>query len=99
MTTNEILKRLYALYPSIGAWASSGQAHWTDAASAKAELSKYVGPDALEFVISSHDIRDQAAITFLRSPEAWKAICIVVDLIYNRQPLLEHGLLKQGDKP
>lgn len=88
MKTNEVLSRIYSLYASIGAWASQGRPGiWPNAASAKIGAADYVGPGVLDWVIESYHIRNPADVDFVRSDEALHALCLVIEAIYNRQPL------------
>ncbi|MBW2288640.1 MAG: hypothetical protein JRG90_12540 [Deltaproteobacteria bacterium] len=93
MKTNAILRRLYKLYPSIGAWAIEGLPGgvWSDAQRAKLEAEHYVGPGALDtiFKLFNDTIQNQDDIDFLRSNEVLHALCLVIEAVYNQQPLVE----------
>lgn len=97
---NEILRKIYALYPSIGAWAKTGEPGplWTNAIAAKHAMSQYVGPQADSlFMTSQHVPMDDRA--FLRTKEALIAMNAVVDAIYWRQPLKDGLFPEETDAP
>jgi len=86
VTGNEVLRRVYKFYPTIGTWAASGRLHWPDASSAKQEMAKYLGPQALDLIFDVHDVdmRDRA---FLRLPAVLATMNALIDRMYNRQPI------------
>lgn len=85
---NEILKRIYRLQPSIGAWAKTGMPNvlWAEAPTAKAGVAAYVGPSADPLVMRSLHIEGDD-LAFIRSEAALHAMWAVVDAIYFRKPL------------
>jgi hypothetical protein len=96
MTRNEILSRVYKLYPAIGAWASSSRLHWPDAGSAIKELEKHVGPSALDKIFECYHIRKEADRAFLRSDVVVKVVVDLVDALYHHRPL-EGGLFPEDN--
>ncbi len=83
MTTNEILKKVYAIQPSIGRWARSGRPNvlWDNGETAKHGIAEYIGPRASDLVMKSLHIAGDD-LTFIKTAEAYAAICEVVDAIY-----------------
>lgn len=96
MTINETLTNVYTLYPSIRAWIVSRQlGPWSDAASAKMELRRYVGPGAEHIILEAHHIRNERDVAFVRGQDALDALSAAVDAIYARRPLA-NGLFPKG---
>lgn len=96
MTTNEILARVYKLYPSIAAWVRSNNRIWADAKTAKFKVSECLGPTALDHIFECHHIRDEADREFLRSMDVWHAISLVIDLRYSHHSDLQpDGFVKE----
>lgn len=100
---NQILERVYALYPTIAAWAKSGRASplWSDPQNAKHGMSQYLGPQAQVLYMDSLHIAEPDR-AFLRSPEAFAVMCEVVDAIYHlgcpQCPHIVDGFFVEKDK-
>jgi hypothetical protein len=97
MKTNDILRRVYSLYPSIGSWAATGMPGiWADAARAKLEMAHYVGPNAHDEIFRAYNntIKTEDDRAFLRLESTYRAACLLIEAVYNRQPL-KAGLFKE----
>jgi hypothetical protein len=87
---NQILRKLYALYPAIGAWARSGRPSplWDNPERAKLGVSEYVGPTASHLYMDSNHLDDRAR-ELVMSTTARDALYAVVDAIYRSDRLVD----------
>lgn len=92
MEKNQILRKIYSIYPAIGAWARSGlpqaAALWSNSANAKCHIAEYVGPRASKLFMDSHHLGAQDR-AFIQTTEALKALEEVADAIYSNRPLVD----------
>lgn len=93
---NRTLRRIYALFPSIEAWARSGVQSplWPSREHARLAMREYFGPMASALFARSFHLHDED-ISFVRSKEALEAMCAVVDAIYTQAPLLNGLFLEE----
>lgn len=95
---NKTLRRMYAIVPSIGAWARSNVRSpiWaTDQEAGRAVLS-YVGP-AVDPLIASSLHYSKEDIEFLGKPEVVNAIFAVIKEIYSGRSCLINGLFPEEE--
>jgi hypothetical protein len=97
---NQTLRRIYEIYPSIGAWAKSGLPSplWPSRERARLAMAEYFGPAASWLFMRSRHVEDPKDQEFIRSLEALAAMCAIVDAIYLGRPLIG-GLLPEEEQP
>ncbi len=90
---NANLRRVYAIYPSIGAWARAGRPGplWPTSRDAFRHLQRYIGP-LIDDLISASFHLTVDDIAFLNSAEVFNAIVCVVQQIYGPSSSLVDGL-------
>jgi hypothetical protein len=94
MSDNEILKRVYDLYPAIGAWFRSGKVSplWDSPYRAQLAMAEYVGNNASALFMDSHHIVEGAR-TFLRDSMTLVVVRKAVSALYDNK--LVNGLLPE----
>lgn len=93
---NANLRRIYTLYPSIGAWARAGRPGplWPTSREAFGHLQRYIGPVIDDLIIASFHLTPDD-VEFLGSAEVFNAIVCVVQQIYGPSSSLVDGLFPQ----
>jgi hypothetical protein len=97
---NKNLRRVYAIVPSIGAWARSNMQSplWASEQEAFMALLDYVGP-AIDQRIAESLHYSKEDIEFLGTSEVFNAITWVVREIYSGRSRLVNGLFPEQEAP